>query len=153
EARTLHHTRLAFAIEQAGVGDGHPRALVRHLEAAGQPERAAHHALRAAAMAQEALAFDQAAEFLAIALRIGPDDPEQQRALRIEQAEALVNAGRSAEAAEVFAQAAHDAPLDVRLECQRKAAEQFLISGHTERGQKALAAVLAEFGVELPKTP
>jgi tetratricopeptide (TPR) repeat protein len=153
EARTLHHSRLAWALEQAGDGDGHPRALVRHLEAAGQPERAAHQALRAAAMAQEALAFDQAAEFLAIALRIGPGDPDQQRSLRIRLAEALVNAGRSAEAAEVFAKAAEGDALDVRLECQRKAAEQFLISGHTERGREALAAVLAEFGVGLPKTP
>ena len=148
--RTAHHARLAAALEQSGVGDQHPLALVRHLDAAGQPDRAAHHALRAARIAADSLAFDQAAELYEIALRIGRADA---RSVRLDLAEALVNAGRSRDAACAYLAAADGAPQDTRLLCQRNAAEQFLISGHVERGLATLQSVLAEFGVELAQTP
>ena len=153
QARAAHHARLALALEQAGVGDQHPLALVRHLDAAGEHARAAHHALRAARMAAEALAFDQAAELYETALRIGGGNEELARAVRFDLAEALVNAGRSREAADAYLLAAQGAQRDVRLHCQRNAAEQFLISGHLERGLQTLEGVLAEFGVELATTP
>ena len=40
-----------------------------------------------------------------------------------------------------------------RLDCQRRAAEQYLVSGHIEPGLEALQAVLSEVGVGLPKSP
>jgi serine/threonine protein kinase len=153
QARAAHHARLALALEQAGVGDLHPLALVRHLDAAGQHDRAAHHALRAARIAADSLAFDQAAQLFETALRIGRGDDDFQRSVRFDLAEALVNAGRSREAADAYLVAAQDAPRDVRLVCQRNAAEQFLISGHVERGLQTLEGVLAEFGIELATTP
>src|SRR5690606_3906069 len=41
----------------------------------------------------------------------------------------------------------------VRLECQQKAAEQLLISGHIDRGLEAMSALLTEAGTTLPATP
>jgi tRNA A-37 threonylcarbamoyl transferase component Bud32 len=153
DVRARHHLRLAAVLEVAGIGDSDPRALVRHLEGGGQKDRAARHALRAARMSAEALAFDQAAELYTIALRLGEHEEVERRPLRIHLADALVNAGRSTEAAEVYLLAADGAELGTRLECQRRAAEQFLISGHIEQGLAALRAVLAEFNVKLPSTP
>jgi hypothetical protein len=40
-----------------------------------------------------------------------------------------------------------------RLDCQKRAAEQLLVSGHIERGLQTLDAVLAEVGVSLPPSP
>ena len=148
-----HHSRLAEALEISGLADQDPQILVRHLEAAGDAVRAARHAERAARVAAHALAFDRAAELLRKALELGHHDEAATRALRIEAGDALVNAGRGAEAAELYLLAADGADGMTRLECERRAAEQLLSAGHIERGMRALAAVLAEVGVELPATP
>jgi tRNA A-37 threonylcarbamoyl transferase component Bud32 len=153
EARMRHHARLAQALEGAGVGEHDPRVLVRHLEGAGQPARAARFAERAAKMAAEALAFDRAAELVSIALRLGEYDETERRALWIHLGDVLVNAGRGSEAADAYLSAAEGADATVRLECHRRAAEQLLGSGHIDRGLKTLAAVLAEVGERLPPSP
>src|SRR5262249_44924462 len=74
-------------------------------------------------------------------------------ALRVQLANALVNAGRGAEAADVYLAAAPDADPAGRLDGQRIAAEQLLLSGHIRRGIDAVSAVLAGLGVKLPETP
>jgi hypothetical protein len=68
--------------------------VVRHLEAAGLVERASDQAVRAARDAAEALAFGRAAAMYEVALRLGNPPAELARQLRIEMADALVNAGR-----------------------------------------------------------
>jgi tRNA A-37 threonylcarbamoyl transferase component Bud32 len=153
EQRRLRHAGLAHALEAAGVGEHDPRALVRHFEGAGQPARAAQLAERAARLAAEALAFDRAAELLAIALRLGEYDEAETRALRMRLAGSLVHAGRGAEAADVYLAAAEGAEAVTRLECRRLAAEHLLLSGYLDRGMEALRAVLAENGESLPATP
>jgi serine/threonine protein kinase len=154
ETRRRHHERIAAALEGSGAGAAQPQALVSHLEAAGQPERAAEHALAAARRATEALAFDQAAELLRIALRLGQHTAAPRRKLSLELGDALANAGRGAEAADAFLAAATDgADAATRFECQRRAAEQLLGSGHLERGLSVLEAVLTEIGEKLPATP
>ncbi len=63
DAATLrrHHEALGTALE-VSAGTAHDaQSLVRHLEAAGLPERAAEQAARAARRAAEALAFERAA--------------------------------------------------------------------------------------------
>ena len=153
DARRAYHAKLADALESSGAADLDPVPLVRHLEAAGKPERAALHAVRAARLASEALAFDRAADLYLTALRLARHSDAERRKLLIALAQALVNAGRSAEAAHFFTEAASGADAATRLDCQRRAAEQYLVSGHIDPGLAALKAVLAEVGVGLPKSP
>jgi hypothetical protein len=151
-ARKRIHHRLAIALEQTGAAVTDPQVLVKHFEAAGLMEQAAEHAETAARRASEALAFDQAAEFYRTVLRLSSD---QRRIIDLQVAlgAALVNAGRGPEAAEVFLAASISPDPAIRLECQRQAAEQLLISGHIDRGLEVLAGLLGELGVRLPATP
>ncbi|MBI4508248.1 MAG: AAA family ATPase [Deltaproteobacteria bacterium] len=150
--RVEHHFRLAEALEHSGAIEVDPQALVRHLEGAGQAMRAARVAEVAAKRADEALAFDQAAEFYQTALRLGPDDKAASRLLRLNLADALANAGRSAEAAEMYLAAAEGASRTGGLELRVRAAEQYLFSGHISEGLGLLDEVLAELHLKLPKT-
>jgi serine/threonine protein kinase len=147
------HLGLADALEEGGLAAQDPRLLVSHLAAAGEAERAAVHAERAARLAADGLAFDQAAELYRMALRLGHYDAADVRRLRRALAETLVAEGRGPEAAEDYLLAAEGAEIVPRLDCQRRAAEQLLLCGHHERGFATLEAVLSEVGVTLPRTP
>ena len=149
----LLHRRLGEVLERAGLGESEPDRVMYHFELAGDPGRAAPYAQRAAAQAERALAFEQAVDLYRAALRLGPAAPDQARNLRRNLAQALVNAGRGREAAETFLAVAEGAPASDALECQRRAAEQFLISGHAREGLQTLRQVLAALGIGLPGTP
>src|SRR6185503_15752657 len=121
-------------------------ALFEHYRGAGDHEHASIQAGLAAAKAGAALAFDRAA-FLyreALALRPAPPDAE---AWREGFANALANAGRPAEAAEAYLHATEGAGHARRVELQRRAAEQFLIGGHIDRGLDLIRSVLASVGI------
>jgi tetratricopeptide (TPR) repeat protein len=153
-ARLRHvHERLALALEQTGAAERDPRALVRHARAAGRHALAAAHAQIAARQAEAALAFDQAAEFYAIAVELGSYDAPTLRALRIAWATTLMHAGRGPEAAAIFVTAAEGAEPAVRLECQRQAADQWIITGHLDKGMAALRALLDEIDEPLAQSP
>ncbi len=147
------HERLALALEQTGAAEHDPRALVRHARAAGRKNLAATYAQTAAGYAVAALAFDQAATLFATALELGTYDEQTLRRLRIELATALVNAGRGPEAAVVFMAAAEGADPAERLDCQRQAAEQWIVTGHINNGLDTLRASLADIGEPLASTP
>ncbi len=147
------HYQLATAMENSGAAATDPQAMVRHFSAAGENHRAAAHAEAAAAQASAMSAFDQAARFLKTALQLGDHEAPQKRALRLRLGQALVNAGRGPEAAEVFLAASAGADAATRLDCQRQAAEQLLISGHIESGLQATKRLLAVIGVKMPTTP
>ncbi len=147
------HMCLALALEKTGAAEHAPRALARHAQAAGRHELAARYAHAAAKQAVSSLAFDQAAELYEIAIQLGEHDGETLRALRIDLANALVNAGRGAEAAGVFSDAAQGADPTTRMECRRRAAEQLLSSGHIDHGVEVVADLLGEIGTSLPATP
>jgi len=148
-----HHERIAIALEGSGAAITRPELLIRHLEAAGEREKATEIAVRTAESATDALAFDRAVELYRTALRLGEPAGEEASQLRIALGDALANAGLGVQSAEVFLQAANDADPAVRLDCQRRAAEQLLASGHIERGIEALGSVLAAYGVKMPRTP
>jgi len=150
DTQRARHLRLSIALESSG---GRPELLIRHMEAAGEPIKAAGYAKQAAERASKSLAFDRAVRFYEAAIRLGAWDEEERRALNVSLSDALVNAGRGAEAAAAALRAAEGADRTTRLECKRRAAEQLLICGHVEPGLEALKDVLAEVSVKVPASP
>jgi hypothetical protein len=145
------HARLAVALERAAPGD--VESIAVHWQGAGDAPRAAQAAVRAAADASSALAFDRAAHLYRTALELGDFLPAERRALQAKLAEALTNAGYNAEAGEVRLELARDAePLDA-LDLRRVAAEQFLCSGHFDRGIELLRGALRECRIAFPVSP
>jgi serine/threonine protein kinase len=147
-----HHRRLAEALDAAGGAE--PEVLGVHFEGAGALDRAAVHYAAAAGRAAEALAFERAAAFYRLALELQPDAAAAgTRALRTGLADALANAGRGAEAARAYLSAADGAGDAEAFELRRRAALQYLISGHIDAGLDALRGVLRAVGLRLPETP
>jgi hypothetical protein len=143
------HGRLALALEQTGEVD--PEKVMAHWLGAGNPTRAAEYALRAADAAAEALAFDHAASLYRIALEHGP--AQGRDALKEKLAEALTNAGRGAQAARVYLEAAGDGTSNRALDLRRRAAEELVCSGQMDEGNAVSDRVLVAIHVKAPHTP
>jgi hypothetical protein len=101
----------------------------------------------AADQAARALAFDHAAELYARALTHASLTTIERRALEVRRAEALGHAGKGPAAAEAYLAAAATAAQGEALDLQRRAAEQFLLSGHLDRGLAVMERVLARVGI------
>lgn len=144
------HRRLAETMERHGCEDA--ETLGGHLKAAGQPERAGLFLASAAERAAEALAFDRAASLFREALGLLPSGSHALR-LKVSLGDALANAGRGAESAEAYLEAAVGSTAGESLEYRRRAAMQLLMSGHIDRGLDSLADVLENVGLTLPRTP
>jgi hypothetical protein len=143
--------RLARELETAGGGD--PETLGVHFEGAGDLAKAGHYYALSADEASEALAFDRAVKLYRRALELGAGDPAATRRVRARLGDALANVGRSVEAAQAYQEAAVDADQLELLELQRRAAYQFLVSGHIDEGLSAFGAILDPVGLSLPSTP
>jgi tetratricopeptide (TPR) repeat protein len=146
------HAQLALALERS-VGPRDPQLLLHHFRLAELPERAAGYAEEAAERSLHAHAFDQAAARWRDALELVPRAPADRRRVQIRLGEALIAAGRGAEAAEIYLAASDGADRATRLMCHRFVAEQLLISGRIERGVASLREVLREVGVDAPASP
>ena len=145
------HRRLAQTLEARGIDD--PESLFEHYLGADERVRAASHAAVAARRAADALAFDRAAIFYRRALELSPTRSPASLDLRLSMAEALVNAGRPAEAAQAYLQVAEDTPTARRLDFRRRAAEQLLMGGHINEGLETLRSVLSVAGFKLAAGP
>lgn len=143
------HRELAGALEAQKSADH--EALFFHYKESGDELAAGAHAAAAAAQAARTLAFDRAAALYRTALPL-ERDPAKKRLLSIELARALANAGRGAEAARLFLEAARSAGRDQAIELQRAAMEQYLLSGHVDTGMAVLDQVLAAVEMKVPKT-
>jgi len=149
--RRRHHNTLALAIKRSDFAD--PESLTVHFAGAGKNERAGHYAALAARQATESLAFDRAAEFYRTALNLGDHEPGLEQELKLELADALGHAGRGVEAADAFLKVAESAERVARMDYQREAARQLLVSGHLERGLDTIKELLADVHVPYPATP
>lgn len=150
ERAQCHHA-LARALERA---DADAEVLAFHFARSGQPKRAIGYLRRAAQLSARALAFRRASDLARQALELlnGSDDNAVRLELESELGDALSNDGRGAEAAEAYLRAAAVATDDA-LELRRRAAEQYLRSGHAAEGLPLLTDVLEAVGLKLARTP
>jgi serine/threonine protein kinase/tetratricopeptide (TPR) repeat protein len=151
EAKRGLHAGLAVALLAAGQND--PDVLTEHFFAAGDTEREAEFAQLAATKAEGALAFDRAVKLYERLLELGgTEDTAKQWGHKF--ADALHNAGRYASAAEQRLRlASTETDLIEAVALRRQAAEEFLCSGHFERGNALLEEVLRSLGYFVPKSP
>ncbi len=149
--RLHRHERLAMAWESSAQAD--PEVLLTHWQGAGNAAKAAGYAVQAATRADEALAFDRSARLYRLALELQPPDGSEGRALRGKLGDALANAGRGFEAANVYLEAAAGAGETERIDLERRAAGQYLRVGQYDLGIEASAKVLDSVGMKLASTP
>ena len=147
--RAAHHGRLAAALEERSAD---PEELAVHFHGAGHVDKGRRYAVAAADKAAAGLAFDRAAELYGLALECEPA-PAERAGLWTKRADALVHAGRCAEAAPLYLSAAAAARGAAAIDLRRRAAEQLLVSGRIDEGVGVLGPVLAEVGLSFPKTP
>lgn len=148
ERRALHLV-LANALEESGAP---PERLAHHWAGGGENERAAICAEAAANRAAEALAFERAAEFLAMALSLGSHDGAARRELLVSRADALTHAGHLREAGLAFLEASRTGDLSEldQRDLRRRAAERLLSGGDLVDGLEVERELLAEVGLPWP---
>ncbi len=148
--RAAQHLALATALERA---DADAETLAFHFARSGRTDAAIHYLRRASQLAARALAFRRAADLARQALDLleGSDDDAIRVELETELGDALGNDGRGADAAEAYLRAAA-ASNDDALELRRRAAEQYLRSGHAAEGLPLLTEVLEAVGLGLART-
>ena len=151
ERRRELNRRLAAELEQAPGTD--PETLGVHFEGAGELAKAGHYYALSADEASEALAFDRAVKLYRRALELSPEDPAATR--RIPRP-AGGCAGQRRSRCRGGASVPRGSPGRLqleRVELQRRAAYQFLVSGHIDEGLSAFGAILDPLGLSLPPTP
>jgi len=149
----IRDTHLRLALTLVANEAAETELIASHFLAASDRDSAYIHFRRAAEQAEAALAFDRATTLYRTAVELSPAEGTERQMLRIRLAESLVNSGRGAEAGQAFVVAATTATSADVLELQRRAAEQFLRSGHIDEGIDQIRAVLAHGGRSLARTP
>jgi hypothetical protein len=144
------HERLARALEVERDADA--MSLATHWAGAGEKGKAARYAVKAAQEANESLAFDRAASLFRLSLTLEPGEAEGLEGRRQKLAHALANAGRGEEAGECFLAAVEGASEAVSIDLRRRAAEQFLLSGHVRRGIASFKPILRALGLPYPES-
>jgi hypothetical protein len=146
EAKRALHRELA-AMLVAAFPDRH-EALAYHLHEGGDREAAAEYLLRAARDATRARAFAQAR---ALYMRLLSSN-ERDKALRIESAEVSALVGLAVESADGLLAASRLTSGDEAVVLRVRAAEQLLLAGHRERGERILDDQLHRLGLSIPST-
>ncbi len=144
------HRMLVAALEKSHRSD--LQALVDHCLGAGDLDKAGRYAARAAVQAEGALAFDRAAHYFGLALRLQELTGAKRRARQKRMADALANAGKLLDAADTYLGAAVGAEPEEALELRRRAVEQLLHGGRLEQGLEVTKLVVDEVGLRLPRS-
>jgi serine/threonine protein kinase len=145
------HKRLGVVLERAGAA---PEVLANHFTRSGDRARAAEYTIAAAHHAATALAFDRAADLYGRALAFGVDDDDERRVLFVAWAEVLADAGRPADSARMFLEAASCGQMsdDDHYDLLRRSAERFLMGGYFDEGLAAMRKVLDVASITLPES-
>lgn len=149
EAARLRHAALAAAFEAESKPD--PRVLARHFAAAGIADKAHRFAETAGRAAADAAAFDEAAQFFRTALEqpgFGADRPRLERLL----ADALVGAGRGAEAGVLYQKLAAGRPVAEAAELHTRAVVNLVRAGRFRDGLDAFQSALRNLGLVCPES-
>ena len=144
------HQRVAEALEASPNPD--PENLAFHFLRSGDSQRALQYVEESAVGATNKLAFNRAVELYRAALDLG-GNPGATKRWQTRLAENLVKAGRGAEAAQAYLAAAAKSTGAMRFERTRLAAEQFLKSGHVERGIDTLQRIMQAYDMTLAESP
>ncbi len=145
-----HHARLAATFEDTPESD--LEAIADHMLGAGDSEGAARWTERAAEQAASKLAFDQAARLFRRAKDGAQRSEADAHRLQVRLAQMLEGAGRSSDAADEYRKAARRATAIERIELERSAAEQLVLSGRIDEGAVAMRRVLAAMGMRAPNS-
>ena len=149
--RTSLHASLAVALEQSPVTDA--QLIATHWQGAGKFDRARTLWIRAADEAAETLAFDRAARLYGDALGLLEKGDADWWILSKKLGQVLANAGRGAEAARAYQDAAARAPATEVATLRHLAGEQLLRSGHIDEGIATLGPLFKEKGIVMPSSP
>jgi eukaryotic-like serine/threonine-protein kinase len=148
ERLRMIHLALAAALEQHHGADA--AEVGQHLADGGDAERAFGYLVRAAQAATTALAFDEAVRLYRRARELRPGGADV--ALELAFAEALSTTGHGVEAAHVWLAALDGVDDHRRLDLQRRAAEELLVSGHLDEGWAAMHSVMERLGLSAPRS-
>nr|WP_320131807.1 protein kinase [uncultured Holophaga sp.] len=150
--QALGHLRLARAMEERGGQE--PAFLALHYKRGGDSDRALGYYIEGAHQAGRALAFEQAASFLAQAMALLGDPWQTRRDLCLDYADALCKAGHSLEAAEAYQRLIPGAPTGREgILLRRRASEEFMRCGHMDRGVVLLEELLPLARIRMPASP
>ncbi len=148
--RRRHHLGLARSLEAIGKAD--PETIANHYHGAGELALAGGFYEQAAEQAARALAFDRAATLYRETIALRDLGPDEERRLRSKLADALANAGRGAEAAREYLEAAEGIEGDEAFRLLERAGYQYCVAGHIDEGRQAFRGVLDHIGLKLPPT-
>ena len=143
DRRATSTPRSPRALEAAGAAP--PELLVRHLEAAGDHDRAAGLAVDAAPRARRSMAFDRAAELYRAALRLGASERRRAPRAALRLGEAFVQRRPRRRGRRRPGRGRRRRRPDARLDC-RGSAEQLCSSATSTRACARSPRVLAELG-------
>lgn len=154
ETRTIH-ARLVETLSDRGDDD--PEALFEHLLHAGEKQRAAMEAARAAAKARRGLAFDRAARFFRRALDLGEFAEVERQSLLEGLAECLGYAGHAGDSARTYLELSRvstgrDGERLQALRYRQRAAEEYMAAGYFAEGLEVVRDVGREVGLDLPSS-
>jgi tetratricopeptide (TPR) repeat protein len=145
--RRKQHRRLAEAIETNDPIDVEAAAF--HWREAQAFDRAALFAGRAADRAMENLAFDKAARLYREVIEL---ETEPHWQVRVKLADALSNAGRGREAADVYMATIDVAPPAHKDVLRRRATQELLGSGNIDAGMRVARELLSIIDVAIPES-
>lgn len=152
------HRSIAEALLSRNTHDH--EALVEHWLGAGERRKAGEAAVVAAERAAAALAFDRAAALYRLSLDHSADGRIRRAEFLEKLGEALSMAGRGRESADSFLDAVRtlesageSSSGALIFDLRRRAAEEYLRSGHVDDGTRALKQVLENVGLQYPATP
>jgi hypothetical protein len=143
------HQRLATAWESSPLA--RPETLVTHFQGAADEAKTRRYAQVAAQNAEEALAFDRAAEYYQLLVHL-----EHETTMRLvwhaKLGEALANSGRGHEAALSFLDALDEPTTDRSIQLERRAATELIRAGYLDQATEVLDRLLPKVGVRASRT-